>query len=202
MPTSYAVSFNHTQLGELDMNRFDRYINGVQTPIIPICKGNQASIVGFPCSTGQITFWENGGRSVYNGLLIKADKRLSNRFQFVASYALQDQHGFNSILNMDNYNAAWGPQLAAPDPDPFRSGRSSVVDAVVRKAGDRRSGNAAAREIDVVDGQLVRGPSNCCRRSGQTGSPTEDRPLLKGSGSGARVAVPRLRCSCPCSECC
>jgi len=45
MPTSYAVSFNHTQLGELDMNRFDRYINGVQTPIIPICKGKP----GFDC---------------------------------------------------------------------------------------------------------------------------------------------------------
>jgi hypothetical protein len=104
--------FNNTSLGELDMNRFTRYINGVQTPIIPLCTGNQASIVGFECSTGPITFWEPAGRSVYNALLVKADKRLSRRFQFVVSYALQDQHGYNGIYDMDHWNSSWGPQGA------------------------------------------------------------------------------------------
>ena len=104
--------FNHTLLGELDMNLYNRYINGVQTPVIPLCKGNQASIVGFNCSTGPITFWEPGGRTVYNALLIKADKRMSRRFQFTASYAFQNQHGYEGIYDMTHWNASYAPQGA------------------------------------------------------------------------------------------
>ncbi|HEY3743159.1 MAG TPA: carboxypeptidase regulatory-like domain-containing protein [Bryobacteraceae bacterium] len=104
--------FNHTQLGEFDMNRTDRYINGVVSPVIPTCTTAQAAIVGYECSTGPITIWEPAGRSVYNALLVKVNKRLSRRFQFVASYALQDAHGYNGVYDMDHWNAAWGPQMA------------------------------------------------------------------------------------------
>lgn len=104
--------FNHTLLGELDYNRFGRYINGVQSPVIPRCTGTQASVPGFPCSTGPITFWTPGGRSVYNALLVKVDKRFARRYQFTASYALTDQHGYNGIYNMDQWNSSWGPQGA------------------------------------------------------------------------------------------
>ena len=102
--------FNHTLLGALDRNRFNRYIGGVQTPVLPICKGTQASIPGFGCSTGNIDFWEPSGRSIYNGMLVKADKRMSRRFQFTASYALTAQYGYNGIYDLDHWNATWGPQ--------------------------------------------------------------------------------------------
>jgi hypothetical protein len=100
----------NTLLGDLDWNRFNRFINGVQTPVIPICQGSQASDPAAQCSTGSVNFWTPGGRSVYNAMLVKLDKRFAKRYQFTASYALQDQHGYNSIYNMDQWNSSWGPQ--------------------------------------------------------------------------------------------
>ena len=99
-----------TLVGDLDWNRWNRFIGGKQSPVIPACTGNQASIPGFECSTGSINFWTPGGRSVYNAALVKVDKRFANRYQFTASYAYVDQHGLNSIYNMDNWNQSWGPQ--------------------------------------------------------------------------------------------
>jgi len=65
---------------------------------------------GVECSNGTITFWTPGGRSVYNAMLVKLNKRFARRFQFTASYALTDQHGYNGIVNLDHWNASWGPQ--------------------------------------------------------------------------------------------
>ncbi len=100
----------NTLFGEIDSNRWNRYIGGVRSPVIPVCTGAQASIPGFNCSTGPITFWIPGGRQVYNAMLLKLDKRFSKRYQFTASYALTDQHGYNSLYNLDNWAASWGPQ--------------------------------------------------------------------------------------------
>ena len=102
--------FTNVSVGALDYNRYNQYINKVQTPVIPKCTGTQASIPNFECSTGAITFWDPAGRNVYNGLLIKLDKRFSRRFQFTASYAFQQQHGYNSIYNYNNFAQSWGPQ--------------------------------------------------------------------------------------------
>ena len=105
--------FDHVDLGALDYNRYNRFINGVQTPVIPKCTAAQASVPGVECSNGSITFWTPGGRTVYNGLLVKLDKRFARRYQFVASYALNDQHGFAStIYDLDNWNTSYGPQLS------------------------------------------------------------------------------------------
>jgi Carboxypeptidase regulatory-like domain len=100
----------NTLLGNLDYNRFNRFINGVQTPVIPVCQGAQSGDPNAECSTGGITFWTPAGRSVYNAMLVKLDKRFARRYQFTASYALQDQHGYNGIYNMDQWNSSWGPQ--------------------------------------------------------------------------------------------
>ncbi len=104
--------FLNLQYGALDMNRYNRYINGVQSPVIPVCKGAQASDPAAECSTGSISFWESGARSTYTALLMKVDKRFAHRYQFTASYALQSQMGLNGIENMDNYDSTWGPQGA------------------------------------------------------------------------------------------
>jgi hypothetical protein len=104
--------FNHTLLGEIDYNRFNRFVNGAQSPVIPRCTGTQASVPGFPCSTGPITFWTPAGRAVYNAMLVKLDKRFSKRYQFTASYALTNAFGYNGITNLDQWNSSWGPQQA------------------------------------------------------------------------------------------
>jgi hypothetical protein len=101
--------FVNTLLGALDYNRFDRFINGVQTPVIPRCTTAQVGDVNAQCSTGSIDFWTPAGREVYNGLLVKLDKRFSKRYLFTASYALTDRHTINGISNLDNLNANWGP---------------------------------------------------------------------------------------------
>ena len=100
----------NTLLGEIDYNRYNRYIGGVRSPVIPACSPAQASTPGVECSNGAITFWTPGGRQVYNAMLVKVDKRFSRRYQFTASYALTDQHGYNGILDLDHWNSSWGPQ--------------------------------------------------------------------------------------------
>jgi hypothetical protein len=98
--------------GTVDLNHYNRYINGVQTPVIPLCTGNQASNPSAECSTGEITFWEAGARGTYTALLVKVDKRFAKRYQFTASYALQSQMGLNGIENDNNYDSTWGPQAS------------------------------------------------------------------------------------------
>lgn len=102
--------FVNTLIGEEDQNRYNRFINGVRSPVIPVCTGTQSSDPNAQCSTGQITFWTPGGRGVYNALLARAEKRFSRRFQFTASYALTAQSGINTIYNLDNYFQSYGPQ--------------------------------------------------------------------------------------------
>jgi len=94
----------------IDLNGFNRYVNHVQAPVIPVCAGAQRTDPTAQCSTGAITFWQPGQRNRYQALLVKADKRFANRFQFTASYALADQVGVNGIYDLNNYNSSYGPQ--------------------------------------------------------------------------------------------
>jgi hypothetical protein len=101
--------FLNVDLGAFDFNHYNRYINGVQTPIIPKCTSANATTPGVECSNGPITFWNPGGRNVYNGFLVKLNKRLSNRYQFTASYSLSRTSGYGTLYNQDNWNASWEP---------------------------------------------------------------------------------------------
>src|SRR5713226_7509776 len=104
----------HTNLGEQDLNRFARTVDGL-SPVIPRCATTPDFTVGHKCSTGGITFWVPEGRSVYNGLLVKLQKRFSHRYEFTASYALQKnlaQTTASAGINLDNYFAGYGPTLA------------------------------------------------------------------------------------------
>ena len=105
--------FENVQLTDVDLNRFNRFINGVQTPVIPVCSPSQAFVAGQECSLGGISFTDPEGRSVYDGLLVKVQKHFSKRYQFVASYALQKNLAVNTtVVNLDNYFAGYGPNLA------------------------------------------------------------------------------------------
>jgi hypothetical protein len=106
--------FDDTLLGSLDWNRFNRTINGVQSPVIRRCaNAAEQSNPNAQCSTGPISFWTPGGREVYTALLTKFDKRFSNRYLFGVSYALGSRDGINtisgSIPNLDNYFESYGP---------------------------------------------------------------------------------------------
>lgn len=102
--------FDDTLLGSLDLNRFNRFVNGVQTPVIPRClTAADQNNPNAQCSVGPITFWTPGGRETYNGLLMKLDKRFSNRYLFGISYALTSRTIIDGISNLDNYFANEGP---------------------------------------------------------------------------------------------
>ena len=103
----------NVNLGELDLNRSGRRnANGQVFPVIPACTTSQLYVIGQECSTGSITFWVPEGRSVYDGLLVKVQKRFTHNFQFTASYALQKNLGERATVNLDNYFAGYGPTLA------------------------------------------------------------------------------------------
>ncbi len=95
-------------LGEQDYNHFNLAAgpkNG-PGPVIPKCATAQLFVAGQECSTGPITFWTDQGRGVYDGLLIKAVKRLDNHFQFTASYAFQkglDENPWDAVNWMSSY---------------------------------------------------------------------------------------------------
>jgi len=106
-------NFDDTLLGSLDWNRFNRFVNGVQSPIIPRCltTADQAN-PNAQCSTGPITFWTPGGKERYQALLVKLDKRYSNRYLFGVSYALTSRNAVNTVSNLDNYFESYGPSAA------------------------------------------------------------------------------------------
>jgi len=98
--------FIHQLFSGIDLNRNNR----VQGPVIPRCTPAQAADPKAICSTGSFTFFVPADRSKYTALLVKVDKRFSKRFQFTASYALQDRLGTNGMPSLDNWFAGWGPQ--------------------------------------------------------------------------------------------
>ena len=95
-------------LGERDLNLSGRYINGVPVPVIRPCASSELFAPGIECSSGAITVFEDEGRSVYEGLLVKLTKRLSHRVQGIVSYALQNQNG-NNVWNELNWFSGYGP---------------------------------------------------------------------------------------------
>ena len=111
-------NFDDTLLGSLDLNRFNRFINGVQTPVIPRClTAADRDNPNAQCSNGGITFWTPEGKERYNALLLKLDKRFSHRYLFGVSYALTGRDTVNTITgvgipNLDNYLESYGPTAA------------------------------------------------------------------------------------------
>ena len=64
------------------------------------------------CSAGPINFWWPDAEASYKGLLVKLDKRLSNRYQYTVSYALQSSSSILDITqNLNDYFATYGPDL-------------------------------------------------------------------------------------------
>jgi len=78
-----------------DRNRFD----SVAGPVIPRCAGTQGLNPKALCSNGAIAVSHSGANYRYTGLHVKVDRRFSNNYLFVASYALSNYTGFNGVAN-------------------------------------------------------------------------------------------------------
>ena len=121
----YRKGLNQTPGGffgaSVDFNRF----NAIGGPVIPACTSfAQANDPTAECSSGPINFWWAGASSVYKALLVRVDKRLSKRYQFTVSYALQDNEQIQDITqNLNNYFATYGP-----DAPRHNLGISAIVD--------------------------------------------------------------------------
>ena len=72
-------------------------------PVIPRCVGAQASNPAVQCSNGPISVITSSGRGSYKALLVKLDKRFSNKYQFTAAYTLQDQIDFFTGENLTDW---------------------------------------------------------------------------------------------------
>lgn len=93
----------------VDFNKF----NSVGGPVIPACASfAAANDANAQCSSGPINFWWPGAEAEYTALLVKGDKRLSNRYQVSVAYALQDSKSIRDVAqNLDNFFATYGPDL-------------------------------------------------------------------------------------------
>src|SRR5579883_681792 len=104
-----GAHFNLTT--DLDINHTNWFVNGVTHPIIPVCTAAQRYIPGQECVQGPINEWTPEGRSVYEALLVKLQKRFSRRYQFQLSYALQNLDSDYTVVEANNYLASYGPNL-------------------------------------------------------------------------------------------
>ena len=97
--------------GPIDLNHF----NSATGPVLPVCTTKQRSDPAAPCSLGPISLGTAIGHARYEGLLVRAEKRFSRRWEFLASYAYSSNVGNNfnpgSNLGFDNNNwlANFGP---------------------------------------------------------------------------------------------
>jgi hypothetical protein len=64
------------------------------------------------CSNGPISVIQSSGRDNYTAMLVKFDKRFSNRYQFTASYALSRLNTFFTGEDITNPFAFYGPSGA------------------------------------------------------------------------------------------
>ena len=111
--------FDNTFINGIDYNRF----NSAAGPVIRRCTDVERDDVYAQCSNGPIMFDTTIGRAQYAGLVVRAEKRLSNRSQFLAAYALGRYRGSNATgtgttelssgratgFNNDDWDENYGP---------------------------------------------------------------------------------------------
>ncbi|MGH9239964.1 MAG: carboxypeptidase regulatory-like domain-containing protein [Vicinamibacterales bacterium] len=83
--------FRHTFINGIDYNRY----NSASGPVIRRCDEDERNDSEAMCSNGPIRFDTTSGRARYAGLLLRAEKRIPGRAQFLASYALGSYIGSN-----------------------------------------------------------------------------------------------------------
>jgi hypothetical protein len=92
----------------LDLNLFNRSA-ARGGPVIRRCTPAEASNPLANCSNGPIQITQSIDRNQYKALLVKVDKRFSDRYQFTASYALSTLKGFFIGEDLTNWFGNPGP---------------------------------------------------------------------------------------------
>jgi carboxypeptidase family protein len=103
-----GLAFDNLGRGQLDLNHF----NSARGPVIPRCLSDaQRNDPRALCSTGPIIVPQAVGHATYKGLLLRADKRFSGRFQLLGSWAYSSNTGTNtgSGFDLDDWRGNRGP---------------------------------------------------------------------------------------------
>ena len=137
----------NTNLGEVDVNHFTRIINGVQTPVIPICTPHSITWRARNAPPARSRSGLPEGRSVYDGLLIKLNKRFSNHFNFVASYALQKSLGEDATQDPLNFFRAMARLLGLGKPESQYCGHGDAAVGLHIWPSTRRFSPAARNSV-------------------------------------------------------
>jgi hypothetical protein len=77
-------------------------------PMIPACTLAQATNPAVRCLNGPFEVIEGSGREDYKGLLVKLERRFTNRYQFTASYAYSRLRGFDYNADLNNPFGVFG----------------------------------------------------------------------------------------------
>jgi hypothetical protein len=93
--------------GAIDVNHYD----SVRGPVIRACTPPEFVDAAALCSRGAINVYVAPYRFTYKGLLIRAEKRFSDGWQFLGSYAYSRNSGINagSGFNLENWSQNYGP---------------------------------------------------------------------------------------------
>ena len=93
--------------GAIDVNHF----NSIRGPVIPACTAALAADPRALCSLGPMTVQTAPYRYTYSGLLTRLEKRLSNGFQLLGSYAYSHSVGTHAGtgFNLDDWLQNTGP---------------------------------------------------------------------------------------------
>jgi len=67
----------------IDLNKYNRTINGVQSPVIPVCPTGRRTPLAWSAPMAQFRSGCRGARQTYTALLMKLDKRFSKRYQLL-----------------------------------------------------------------------------------------------------------------------
>ncbi|HYL99640.1 MAG TPA: hypothetical protein VEZ90_11855, partial [Blastocatellia bacterium] len=73
----------------------ENFFNSAAGPVIPQCVGAAAINPAAQCSNSTIQVVQSSDRSTYKALLVRLEKRFSNRYEFTASYALSSLTGYD-----------------------------------------------------------------------------------------------------------
>jgi carboxypeptidase family protein len=90
-----------------DRALFDRAAS-LGGPMIPACTPAQRLSPTARCLNGPFEVIEGSGREDYKGLLVKLERRFTNRYQFTASYAYSRLRGFDYNADLNNPFAVFG----------------------------------------------------------------------------------------------
>jgi hypothetical protein len=99
--------FSNAYSGVQDVNRF----YSIHGPVLPLCSKQEQSDPKAECSLGPIIQTRGIGRGNFNGLLIRAEKKYSDSWQILGSYAFTTATGhiFTPGYNNDDPLANYGP---------------------------------------------------------------------------------------------